>query len=90
MGEGDENAKVTSMSSPQGLRFSRLVLGSGLAARWDGAVDPVISSVVEDSRQVRPGSCFVARAGRQADGHAFIEPAVKAGASASAVKASSP
>lgn len=70
------------MNSPEGLRFSRLVTGAGLAVHWDGAVDPVISSVVEDSREVRPGSCFVARTGRQTDGHAFIEGALKAGASA--------
>lgn len=76
-----EAAKVISMSPPRGLPFSQLVLGSGLAGRWEG-VDPLISSVVEDSREVRPGSCFVARSGLKADGHTFVEGAVKAGASA--------
>lgn len=69
------------MSPPRGLRFSQLLLDAGLATHWDG-VDPVISSVVEDSRHVRPGSCFVARAGSTTDGHAYVEKAIAVGASA--------
>ena len=64
------------------MRWSRLVAGAGLAPRFRGARDPLITCVVEDSRQVRPGACFVAMRGLQADGHAFLDSAVKAGASA--------
>lgn len=70
------------MIACEGLKFSRLIVASGLAAGWDDSVDPVINSIVEDSRLARPGSCFVARTGTKADGHAYIDKAVKAGASA--------
>ena len=41
-----------------------------------------IADVVSDSRAVRPGSLFVARRGRGADGHAFVADAARAGAAA--------
>lgn len=70
------------MSGP-GVRWSRLVTGAGLAPRWEqGSADPLITSVVEDSRQAGPGSCFVAVRGLQVDGHAFIDGALRGGASA--------
>lgn len=40
------------------------------------------SSVTEDSRRVRAGALFIAVPGEKADGHAFAEDAVNAGASA--------
>ncbi len=44
--------------------------------------DPEITAVVEDSRAVTPGTLFVARRGRELDGHGFIPAALQAGAAA--------
>ncbi|HPD29357.1 MAG TPA: UDP-N-acetylmuramoyl-L-alanyl-D-glutamate--2,6-diaminopimelate ligase [Phycisphaerae bacterium] len=63
-----------------GLRWSQLIGETGLIERWDGPCDPVVTSVLEDSRQVTPGACFVAATGLRADGHAFVEAAVEKGA----------
>ncbi len=41
-----------------------------------------IHSVIDDSREARPGALFVARAGSSAQGAVFIESAVRAGAAA--------
>ncbi|MFN0011922.1 MAG: UDP-N-acetylmuramoyl-L-alanyl-D-glutamate--2,6-diaminopimelate ligase [Phycisphaerales bacterium] len=46
------------------------------------AADPDITHITDDSRQVRPGSLFVARPGTNADGGAFVASAVAAGAAA--------
>ncbi len=45
-----------------------------------GAVDPIISRVVEDSRTVTPGDLFVAKAGSKSTGRDFIADAVNRGA----------
>jgi len=66
----------------EGLKWSRLIAGAGIGPEWDGMVDPVITSVVEDSRHAGPGSCFVALQGLRADGNAFVDHALAAGASA--------
>jgi len=66
----------------QGMTWSRLVERAGLVERWQGRLDPVITSVVEDSRKAAPGSCFVAVRGTQVDGHAFIDSAIRSGAAA--------
>lgn len=50
--------------------------------------DVVVSDVHMDSRHVSPGSLYTAIRGAQADGHAFIEQAVAAGAVAVAVEES--
>ncbi len=39
-----------------------------------------VTRVAEDSRHVRPGTVFVARSGRDSDGHAYIPQALAAGA----------
>lgn len=44
--------------------------------------DPDILSLASDSRSVRPGSLFIAVEGIQADGHEYMDQAVKKGASA--------
>lgn len=45
-------------------------------------VDPEVTRVTSDSREVGPGVVFVAVKGRSVDGHEFIEAAVAAGAAA--------
>src|SRR4051794_28032875 len=52
----------------------------GAEIRTPPAPDAEVWGVAEDSRQVRPGYIFVARAGRDSDGHRYIPAAVKAGA----------
>lgn len=47
-----------------------------------GALDNEINGIVYDSRDVIPGSCFVALEGLHTDGHRFIEAALKKGAAA--------
>lgn len=42
--------------------------------------DTTITSLVDDSRAARDGSCFVAVRGTKVDGHAFVRDAVSAGA----------
>ena len=69
-------------SSKQTLAWSRLITDAKLAPRWDGPSDPPISSVVEDSREVKSGSCFVAVQGGKVDGHDFIDKALAGGAAA--------
>jgi len=66
--------------SNHGLRWSQLISEAGLAEGWRGPSDPLVTSILEDSRQVDPGSCFVATTGLHADGHAFVEAAVGKGA----------
>jgi len=51
-----------------------------------GPVDVVIEHVTADSRQVGPGSLFVALRGYTVDGHQFVKKAVEAGASAVVVE----
>ncbi len=62
--------------------FDRLVRGAALAPAWHGPVNPMINAVVEDSREVKPGACFVAVRGTQADGHDYVPAAIRAGAAA--------
>ncbi len=47
-----------------------------------GSQDIEITSVCNDSRKVSPGALFIAVKGHDSDGHAYIEKAVAAGASA--------
>ena len=44
--------------------------------------DVEIQSVIDDSRAAKPGALFVARAGSKSQGAAFVEAAVRGGASA--------
>ncbi|HTV47321.1 MAG TPA: UDP-N-acetylmuramoyl-L-alanyl-D-glutamate--2,6-diaminopimelate ligase [Phycisphaerae bacterium] len=53
--------------------FTQIVRGRG---------DVPLTGVAEDSRQVRPGDLFIARAGTRTDGIRFIQDAVSRGASA--------
>lgn len=62
------------------MKLSALV--AALAGVRRHGVDPEISAICADSRQVGPGSLFVAVPGFATDGHAYIAQAIAAGASA--------
>ncbi len=47
--------------------------------------DTALQSVVIDSREVRPGACFVALPGSQRDGHEFVADALRRGAAVALV-----
>ena len=49
-------------------------------------LEPIIASVVIDSRQVQPGSLFIAFQGDHVDGHAFVSDAFERGAIAALVE----
>jgi UDP-N-acetylmuramoyl-L-alanyl-D-glutamate--2,6-diaminopimelate ligase len=55
-----------------------------ILARSEG--DPDITSIEENSRNVKPGSLFVARRGTIFDGHKFVEDALRRGARAIVVE----
>ncbi len=54
----------------------------GLAVELRGNPDVALTGMTEDSRRVRPGDLFVAKAGTRADGTTFLEQAALAGAAA--------
>jgi UDP-N-acetylmuramoyl-tripeptide--D-alanyl-D-alanine ligase len=56
-----------------------------LHGRLDGD-DVVVTSVTVDSRDTQPGALFVALEGERTDGHAHVERALAAGASAAVVR----
>ncbi len=58
-----------------------------LAAPFDPASDPLVSSVTNNSSKVTPGTLFAAIKGTKADGHSFLPDAVQKGASALVVSA---
>jgi UDP-N-acetylmuramoyl-L-alanyl-D-glutamate--2,6-diaminopimelate ligase len=71
--------------------------GTALGARRDGqAIGPAgladisVRGVTHDSRDVRPGSLFVAVRGLHVDGHEFVEAAAHAGAAAALVETAIP
>jgi UDP-N-acetylmuramoyl-L-alanyl-D-glutamate--2,6-diaminopimelate ligase len=59
------------------------VPGATLAS---GSAELVVTGVHQDSRRAGPGDLFVARAGEKVDGEAFIEDAIRRGATAILVK----
>jgi UDP-N-acetylmuramoyl-L-alanyl-D-glutamate--2,6-diaminopimelate ligase len=67
------------------LKLANLIEGIGPSNRGD-LRDVEVTGVATDSRALMPGDCFVAIAGHAADGHAFIEDAVRKGASALVVE----
>ncbi len=77
-----------------GTLIDRLTAGGAtLGARQDGqAIGPTglagvsVRGVTHDSRQVRPGTLFVAVPGLHVDGHDFVEAAAAAGAAAAIVE----
>ncbi len=66
-----------------GLTLDQLVRDLGhFGARLVGSGDVRIFDVQQDSRRVKPGDLFVARAGEHVDGLAFVESAIRSGAAA--------
>jgi len=63
------------------MRFSELLKASGISHRRTGQ-DVNVTGVVDDSRCVKQGSCFVAVRGPRADGHRYIAAAAAGGAAA--------
>lgn len=57
-----------------------------VGAKVDTGGDRVVTDVTHDSRQVGPGSLYVAIRGERADGHDFVSEAVSAGATAVCVE----
>jgi UDP-N-acetylmuramoyl-L-alanyl-D-glutamate--2,6-diaminopimelate ligase len=62
------------------MKLCDLLESAGLISGETSDVD--IATVTADSREVTPGSCYVAVCGVSVDGHAFIDAAVESGASA--------
>ncbi|WP_448700003.1 UDP-N-acetylmuramoyl-L-alanyl-D-glutamate--2,6-diaminopimelate ligase [Mucilaginibacter sp. AW1-3] len=62
------------------MRYLSDILKNVPATELQGAYDVEITSIVFDSRQVKPGCLFVAVRGTVVDGHDYIEQAVKDGA----------
>lgn len=62
-----------SVNTVRGAIGGRLLVGSG---------DKVVNNLCIDSRDVRPGSLFVALPGEHADGHEFCQRAIESGAGA--------
>lgn len=67
------------------MRLSELLRRAGLLVS-SLAWDPDVSSVVADSRAVKPGALFVAVPGSQRDGHNFLKDAIACGAVAAVVQ----
>lgn len=61
------------------LESLRAAAGGVWLARGAGDAPPAMQGVSIDSRTVRPGQVFIAIAGPNHDGHAFVELAVKGG-----------
>jgi UDP-N-acetylmuramoyl-L-alanyl-D-glutamate--2,6-diaminopimelate ligase len=61
------------------------ILADLIGAEVQGSGDPLIRDATHDSRQVRPGTLFVAVKGFSTDGHRFVDQAVANGAVAAVV-----
>lgn len=67
--------------------MSKLLARSGLCVPSPRHLEQVqISELTADSREVKPGSCFVAIRGLRSDGHKYVRGAVEAGAVAVVVE----
>ncbi|MBL8094530.1 MAG: UDP-N-acetylmuramoyl-L-alanyl-D-glutamate--2,6-diaminopimelate ligase [Anaerolineales bacterium] len=71
------------------MRLSDLLDGIPLAFTRAGWSEPDVTAVTADSREVMPGTIFVAVRGGTVDGHRFVEQALERGASAVVVEAGS-
>lgn len=62
------------------MRYLSKILDGITFTELQGSADVEITSITADSRQVKPGTLFVAVKGTQVDGHVYIEQAIKDGA----------
>src|SRR5512133_1355678 len=62
------------------VSLSKILFGFPFAYPGALGIDPQISLVTADSRQVQPGALFVAMSGGTADGHKYIPDAIAKGA----------
>jgi UDP-N-acetylmuramoyl-L-alanyl-D-glutamate--2,6-diaminopimelate ligase len=76
-------------ASGRGVSLAALVASLG-DVRVDGPLDRRVLALAHDSRRVAPETLFVALRGERADGHAFVAPAIAAGACAVVVDAAFP
>jgi UDP-N-acetylmuramoyl-L-alanyl-D-glutamate--2,6-diaminopimelate ligase len=67
------------------LKFSNLIEGIDISKRI-AFRDVEVTGIAADSRSLKAGDCFVAIKGRAADGHSFVEEAIRKGASALVVE----
>jgi UDP-N-acetylmuramoyl-L-alanyl-D-glutamate--2,6-diaminopimelate ligase len=63
------------------LTLKKLIEDLPVTAR-QGSLDITLTELTDDSRQVQPGSLFIARVGEAGDGHNFLADAVQRGAAA--------
>ncbi len=70
------------MSAASGILLSDIARELGAFDARLAGQDVRVSDVCQDSRQVRPGTLFVARVGERSDGRDYIPKAIAAGASA--------
>jgi len=71
--------------------LSELFARAGVCTSGSGKIPTVpISSLIDDSRSVHPGACFVAVRGVGCDGHDFVPAAVASGAAAIVVDRDGP
>jgi len=63
------------------MRLDKIIKGTG-ATILHGTAETEITSITSDSRKACPGALFLAVKGYNADGHAYIDSALAAGASA--------
>jgi UDP-N-acetylmuramoyl-tripeptide--D-alanyl-D-alanine ligase len=68
------------------LTLGEVVAATGGEVHGSAPSDFRFSRVVVDSRQIAPGSCFVALKGQKHDGHAFVAQALALGAAGSLVE----
>ena len=73
-------AQVTVSELTQVLRDARLLIGVS------GPEDTLVEGASHDSRSIQPGQLFLAWRGHQSDGHAYLEQARQAGATAAVVE----
>ena len=62
------------------LRTAQMLESVVMGTQVDADAPHSVMHLADDSRRVRPGTCFVAVPGHQTDGHAYIDAAIAAGA----------
>lgn len=62
------------------MRLTYAEMAACLQVKADSSVNPLVTSVATDNRQVKPGSFFVCIPGERVDGHNFAADAVSRGA----------